>query len=49
MAGIVNLVIAFCTDEVESARLATAERELEAAAKSRDAGMRRLRDADILT
>lgn len=50
MAGIVNLVIAFCTDEVDSVRVAMAEREHEAAeaAKSLEAGMRMLRDADIM-
>ena len=50
MAGMVNLVIAFCTDEVESARVAMAEPELEAlaAAKSLEAGKRRLRDADMI-
>ncbi len=48
MAGMANLLIAFCTDEVDSARVAIAERELEpATAKSLEAGVRRDRDADM--
>lgn len=45
-----NLEMAWFTDEVDNVRLAMAERELEldAAAKSLEAGMRRLRDADML-
>jgi hypothetical protein len=46
MAGIVNLVTAFCTADVVNAR-AAAERDEEATANSLEAGRTRLRDADM--
>lgn len=55
MAGMVNLLIACCMDEVDKARAAMTDRELELdaeaeaeAAKSLEEDTKRLRDADIL-
>lgn len=48
MAGMANLVIAFCADDVDSARVARAVCELELAATSLEAVRSRERDADIV-